>query len=329
MKRVTIEHVAKKAGVGLGTVSRVLNGGSVSAKTKQKVLQVIKELGYSPSIHARTLAGGKTQRIMFIFPEMRNEFHWRLLKSFDLSLDKYDYETVVYPLISDRRLNKLMGDSVLIKEVDAIVMTTIPVNKVFQKKFNPLKPVVLIECEDERFDSLNLDNKLGGRKAAEILLEHQPDHFFAIQSYETNPMIADAHLWDRLNGFKEALAQAGYELPDEHIVYADLFTGPSHEEVLNILSKYEEPGIFALTDNYALIVLQIAYIIGKKPGKDFFLVGFDDQFWSKEGGLTTIRQPVEEIGSRAAEIALKRIREPNAPIQHVKFIPEVVRRETA
>ena len=107
MKRVTIEHVAKKAGVGLGTVSRVLNGGSVSAKTKQKVLQVIKELGYSPSIHARTLAGGKTQRIMFIFPEMRNEFHWRLLKSFDLSLDKYDYETVVYPLISDRRLHSV------------------------------------------------------------------------------------------------------------------------------------------------------------------------------------------------------------------------------
>jgi len=328
-KKVTIRDIAQRARVGVGTVSRVLNGGSVSKETRERVLRVINELGYRPNPHARMLAGGKTNRVMFIFPEMRNEFHWRLLKSFDLTLDGYDYQTVVYPLISDNRLKKLRSDKQLLKEVDAVVVATVPLDTTFGKRPDFAQPLILIEWVHEDYDCINVDNEYGGRKAAELLLEHQPNEFFAIQSYETNPMIADKHLWERFNGFKKVLLEAGYDFPDDHIIYADLFTGPPHDKVFEILTKYDRPAIFALTDNYALIVLQIASTLGKKPGKDFFLVGFDDQYWAREGGLTTIRQPVEEMGAKAAEIALKRIRNPDAPIEHVKFVPTVVRRLTA
>ena len=82
-------------------------------------------------------------------------------------------------------------------------------------------------------------------------------------------------------------------------------------------------------DNFALEVLQTASAVKKIPGKDFFLVGYDNQSWTERAGLTTIQQPMEEMGRKAAELIINRIEEPVGYIQPVKFLPFVVRRKTA
>lgn len=117
---ISIRDVAKEAGVGVGTVSRVLNDGSVNELTRSKVIQAMKKLNYEPNFHARMLSIKKTNRVLIIVPEFKTEFHWRILKSFDNILDESNYESVLYPLISEKRLTKLKEDKSLINESDAV-----------------------------------------------------------------------------------------------------------------------------------------------------------------------------------------------------------------
>lgn len=327
-KKITIREIAKIAGVGVGTVSRVLNGGAVKPETKKLVMDTIERLGYVPNASARKLAGGKTKSVMMLTPEIKTEFHWRLIKSMDKYLDEMDYQTIIYPLISKNRFEKLFS-SHNIHEVDGVVLCTLTFEKTFGQKKNIDFPIVLLEGLMESYDSVYLDNYLGGVQAAEVLLEDKASEFFVLYYEETNPLLLNDNILQRLKGFQDRLNESGIELPDENVINVDFFLGSPHEKIVQVLTKVDKPGIFATTDNFALNVLETAKTLGKTPGKDFFLIGYDDQFWAEELGLTTISQPIEEMGKTAGELILKRIENPLGPVQHVKFLPAVVRRNTA
>lgn len=331
MKRVNLRVVAKKAGVGIGTVSRVINNEQgVRASTRQKVLSVIKELGYVPNVHAQAIAGGKTKNVLLITPEIRTEFYWRIFASFSDLLDEKDYDSFIYPLTHVKQLVKLKGATSLIQQVDAVVLCTLPLERVFGNEDSINVPLILLEGASPLHDSVYVDNYAGGRIAAEILLRRRPSAFYVINSSEPNPFIDEnEYIQQRLVGFRDALAEAGIEFQQDNVIFGDLFLGVSTEKIVRILQNEKNPAIFALTDNLAQIVLGISCTLGKTAGKDFSLVGYDNQFWTERAGLTTIAQPIEKMGVSAAEIVLKRISDPESPVQHTKFVPAPVVRETA
>ena len=114
-RSVTIKDVAKKAGVGVGTVSRVLNNNPhVNPKTKEHVLKVIHELGYIPNPHARRLSSGHTKIITTIFPQMVGEFHQLLLSGIDKVFEKEGYTSFVYPLYSENRYKFVQEKNLLL-----------------------------------------------------------------------------------------------------------------------------------------------------------------------------------------------------------------------
>jgi len=76
-------------------------------------------------------------------------------------------------------------------------------------------------------------------------------------------------------------------------------------------------------------VLQVASTIGKKPGKDFYIIGYDNQSWTEKIGLTTIEQPIEEFGKTGAKLILEKIENPESPVRQVEFSPVLIDRNTA
>ncbi len=329
MKRPTIKDVASLSGVGTGTVSRVLNGGSVKETTKIKVVRAIEKLGYQPNQTARTLAGGKTRRILFLMPEVRTEFHWRVMKSFDDFLDMMNYEMVIYPVFSDRRLNRLKKDSSLLEDSDGAVICTMNTGFLSKNYINFGNNIVLFEAQSEEFDCVYLDNIMGGRMAAELLIDCGSSDFFVISFEEENSILATENFEKRIEGFTGVLENKGYEFNQERLVYTSFFFETAYEKIAKILTEYDKPGIFALADNFALEVLQTASALKKIPGKDFFLIGYDNQSWTERAGLTTIEQPMEDMGRKAAELIVQKIEAPGQYIQPVKFLPKMKRRRTA
>ena len=311
-KPVTIRDVAREAGVGVGTVSRVLNSGSVKEDTRKRIQETIKKLGYKPNMFARTLAGGKSRRILALIPEVKTEFHWRILESFDHEIDKEDYQSIIYPLISQKRYDALINNPSFAQEVEGVVIMTITPS-IFNDGIRIKVPVVLIEEFKENYSCVYLNNLNGGRIAANHLLERDITKYYAIYSSVSNPYIKNEHMRERVTGFKNTLKSKGIPFDDDQIIYADYSMGPSNELIKKMLTETKRPGIFAMTDNFALLVMQVASTIGLIPGKDFFLVGYDNQTWTEKAGLTTIEQPIEEFGKVGARLLLERIKNPETP----------------
>jgi LacI family transcriptional regulator len=326
-KNITIRDVAREAGVGVGTVSRVLNSGSVKQDTRQKVLETIKRLGYKPNFFARTLAGGKTDRILTIMPEVKSEFHWRILESFDHEIDKENFQSIIYPLISRKRYDALISNPSFIQEVEGVIIMTITPD-ILDDRFEVNAPVVLIEEKSNKCSCVYLNNRKGGRIVANHLLERNITKYYAIYSSAANPFIKNEHMKDRIIGYRDTLIDAGKLFEDEQIIYADYSLGPSNEQIKKMLTETNRPGIFAMTDNFALLVLQVASTIGLSPGKDFFLVGYDNQSWTEKAGLTTIEQPIEEFGKTGAKLLIERIKNPALPIRQIEFPPLLIKRNT-
>lgn len=328
-KGATIRDVAKAAGVGVGTVSRVINGVPVSDKTRAAVEKAIEELGYIPNSSARKLAGGKTGWIMMFTPEIRTEFHWRLIKSFDSFLEQKDYQTIIYPLISMKRLEQIQKSKIMTYEADGLVLCTTKLGKILADSKGLKVPLVLVEGQDRNHDSIYLDNFLGGVLAARTLIEDQAITYCAVLAREQSPLLSNENVDLRFHGYKNELEKNGISIKEENIVIGDFFLGPSQEQIMKILTKNNKPGIFAITDNFALAVLEVARTLGMIAGKDYYLIGYDNQTWTERAELTTISQPIEDMGRSAAELMLKRIEDPGCPFQHLKFIPSVIRRSTA
>lgn len=329
MKKPTIKDVAALSRVGTGTVSRVLNGGSVKEATRIKVVRAIEKLGYQPNQTARTLAGGKTRRILFLMPEVRTEFHWRVMKSFDDYLDMKNYEMVIYPVFSERRLSRLRRDLALLHDSDGAVVCTMNTEFLLKNGIDFGTNIVFFEAQSEEYDCVYLDNVMGGRMAAELLIECGSSDFFVISFEEENTILATENFEKRTEGFIDILRDKGYDFDPERLVYTSFFFETAHEKIARILSENTKPGIFALADNFALEVLQTAAAMKKIPGKDFFLVGYDNQSWTQRAGLTTIEQPMEEMGKKTAELIIQKIEAPGQYIQPVRFLPKLKRRRTA
>jgi LacI family transcriptional regulator len=329
LKKPTIRDVARLSGVGIATVSRVLNGGSVKLSTKKRVIWAIKNLGYEPNTSARTLAGGKTRRVLLFMPEVRTEFHWRVMKAFDDALDSQNYEMVIYPMFSGKRLERLYNDNSLLRDSDGAVTFTMNMDFLLKSRIDFGRNLVLFESQSDDYDCVYLDNVLGGRLAAEILIENGAKEFFTVTFDERNSLLATENFDKRQVGFSKALEKSGYRLKKENTVYSSFFFETAHERIVEILSECDRPGIFALADNFALEILQTASAMKKVPGVDFFLIGYDNQSWTERAGLTTINQPMEDMGKKAAELIVQKIENPVSYLQPVKFLPEVVRRKTA
>lgn len=325
-RRVTIKDVAMYANVGVGTVSRVLNNSPhVTLETKQKVLAAIRELGYTPNPYARYLSVGTSNLITVIIPEMKGDFYQILLSGIDEVLVKHGYSSILYPLYNNRRYEALKKSSELLLSTDGVIVDAVSVDTVLKDLLNHNTPTVCIEQESEIFDSVMVDNYYGGVIAGDYFADLEMEIFVVThrKSHELESTVFD----ERLEGFQASLEKKGRNI--DKIYYVPLDWESTFEVARRIFSRHKRCAIFTTTDYLAVPIIEVARTVGLNVGKDVRVCGFDDLPIAHVLGITTVKQPIYEMGKIAADMLIKRIKG-KAKDKAAKVIlkPELVVRET-
>lgn len=330
MRKPTIQDVARRAGVGVGTVSRVLNNhAAVKGATRETVLKAIADLNYTPNPHARRIAGGKSYTISVLLPVVTTEFYVRLLDGLESAFQEARYDVAIFPLLDRSRLERYLGSHTLAYQADGLVMATYNLTQLFnERRLRNQQPTVLVDAYGEGVDCAYMDNVTGGRLAGEYAVT-LPGELYAIWvETELDQLFTTRVFEERRSGFHQAVQAAGRAVRAEFTASFDALA--ARNAAVTLLAEAQFPcTVFASADLLAGAVLDEAQLRGLIPGQDVRVIGFDDQPWAASRGLTTLHQPVEQMGYEAAQLLLTRLAGYRGPPRARRFEPRLVVRDTA
>ncbi len=327
----TIYDVAEKAGVSITTVSRMLNmPDKVSPETRERILAAIDQLGFVPKAEARARALRHTGRIGVITPFFTAPAFVQRLRGIAAALSKVSYELVIYPVESAGQLESYFGSIPLTGGLDGLVVVSLPISDIIARRLNSFNiPTVLIEYSHPVLNCVEIDDFEGGRMAAEYLIRKGHKHIAFLASSEI-PEYAITTLTQRFTGFRQALTDAGLELPENYVRQA-----PNDQEQISQVTAdllhlpYPPTAIFAALDFHAASVFKAAIRLGVHVPDQLAIIGFDDLDIAEYADLTTICQHLDESGRLAVEILLSHIADPSRPVQHTKLPLTLIERLTA
>jgi DNA-binding LacI/PurR family transcriptional regulator len=329
----TIRDVARAAGVGLGTVSRVLNNSPlVSATTRQRVLDVIASLNYSPSQIARSFSLGKTLTIATVAPFFTRPSVVERLRGIEASLSGQGYNLVVYNVETAARRDSALRDVPRADRHDGVIIISLALNPTEVVALqNAGLPVVVVDTSAEGLPGVGINDVAAGELATNHLLYlgHTRIGFIGDSAEYTAPFNFTSSI-ERHRGYRQALMAAGLVTDP---TYERLgFHGRFEARVLarELLLLPDPPtAIFAASDTQALGVLEAARDLGVAVPAALSVIGFDDIDAAEYLGLTTIRQPLYETGARGMELlfALLAGQPPTATVEHLP-VELIVRRTT-
>jgi len=310
MKPVTIDDVAKRAGVSIKTVSRVVNREpNVRAATKEKVEAAIQELGYRPNPSARGLAGRRSYIVGLLYdnPSAQYLAHLHagvmeacLPRHYGLALSHFVSGS---PNLADNVrgwLRQAQIDGVVltpplsdqVELLETIKAMGVPAVVVSSKGPGDM-PAVVIDEEDAAYQMTKHLIGVGHKDIA--FIKGHPDHYASAL---------------RLAGFRRAMKDAGLSVPEDWVRqgYFDFASGRSAAEVL-LKGARRPSAIFASNDDMAAGVLYEAHARKMRVPEDIAIAGFDDTPLSRQvgPGLTTVRQPIRAIGEPAGQLVLDAI----------------------
>lgn len=307
---VTIYDVAKAAGVGIGTVSRVLNdNANVSAQTRRKVLDAIESLGYKPNFMARNLSRAQLRTVGVVLSYLTNPFQVAVLQGIEQTLSQAEIDLIIFNLDSQDRRNALLESLSEGRRSDGLIVISFSLPTTFIDRFRRYNiPVVVTDNQDAHLPSVFVDNIYGGYLATSHLIDLGHRRIAYIQDHFKAPNGPDGN-WpglDRRRGYTKALIEAGIELDLNLILEGDGHSRRRGWEAANVLLSRAEPptAIFAASDMLALGVMEYAQSQAIRIPQDLALVGFDDIELASFAGLTTVRQPMHQMGSEAARMVI-------------------------
>jgi DNA-binding LacI/PurR family transcriptional regulator len=326
----TIYDVAKLAGVSIATVSRVLNTPErVSESSRHKVMEAIDQLGFVPKAENRARALQSTRRIGVITPFFTSPSFTDRLRGVAAALSKARFELVIYPVDSMDRLKGYLASLPITGDLDGLIILSLPLDEEAAQRLiaNQLE-TVLVEQAHAGFSSILVDDRAGGRLAAQHLLDlgHRRCayiYFGEHPEYAIHPEV------QRLEGFRETLAEHGVSLPGDYIKHCQLSREGIRDKLRELFELPQPPtGIFAPSDDLAIRVIHRARELGIQTPADISVIGFDGIDIGEHVDLTTITQSLVESGQMAVELLLARLANPGRPIQQIKIQVHLEKRGT-
>jgi LacI family transcriptional regulator, galactose operon repressor len=325
-----IADVAALAGVGVATVSRVLNGrGGVRASTELRVVEAIKTLNYRPSSLARSLSLQRTMVVAALLPWFTNPSAVQRVRGIVEGLSGSSYDLMVFDIESEDRQRRAFelfdrGD----RADGLLVVSTLPPEAEVERLRAAGIPCVLIDAVHPHFPSIGVDDVAGGELATRHLL--QLGHRRIALIGDPPPEFRFEWSRDRTRGYERALAAAGIEVRPEYVREGTRLPHVARAIARELLSMPDRPtAIFAASDTQALGVLEAARASGISVPEHLSVVGFDDIEVAGYVGLTTVRQPLEESGRRGARLLLDALESGSAaPLGELLPLELVVRGTT-
>jgi LacI family transcriptional regulator len=299
----TIARVAQEAGVGVGTVSRVINGSaSVSEATRRRVLEVVAELGYEPNATARALSTGRTRSVGVIAPFFTRPSVIERLRGVAPMLAASGYQLVLFDVERPEQRTGVFRS--VIGRVDGLLTISLAPPKGDLRRLAAAGiPIVLVDQAHEELPSVTVDDVEGGRLATQHLLEL--GHRWIAFAGDTADGVHGASASSRrCVGYQRALADAGMLVRPELVKLRP--HGRAAAEVARDLIELASPptAVFAASDLQALAMIEAFEALGARVPDDLSVVGFDDVELARYAGLTTVAQPLEDSGTRGAELLL-------------------------
>jgi len=307
MRGATIAEVAAEAGVGVGTVSRVLNGSSaVSERTRNRVLAAIATLDYQPSAVARALSTGRTGAIGVIAPFFTQPSVIERLSGVSRVLASAGYQLILFDVERAEQLNEFFNAGALRGRIDALLSISLMPSALQARRLEAARvPLVLVDRGHDVIPTITIDDVDGGRLAAEHLLRlgHRRIAFIGDQEENRFGFDSSAH---RREGFEAALAAAGRPLAPELLIRRPHGRDIARDAAAGLLALPDPPtAIFATSDVQAIGVMRAARAVGVSVPEQLSVIGFDNVEAAEYTGLTTIAQPLEESGALGAELLLR------------------------
>jgi len=329
-----MSDVAREAGVSLMTVSRVINNkGDVSSETRQRILEIISNLGYRPSGIARSLATQETYTIGLVVPDVSNPFFADITQGVERLAHSRGYHVFLCNTEEDPQRELAVIQSLEEKRVDGLILCSPRLEE--EKLINAivkLPAVVLVnrrlhKAEQDTFDGVNLDDERCGQIAAHHLIQrgHQRIGFL------TGPPASYSGA-GRRRGFLAALQKAGITLDDDWVRPCHPSVEGGHEAGCSLLSAHPQlTALFCFNDLVAVGVLQACNELKRRVPQDLAIVGHDDIPVAAlvSPALTTCRIPRFELGARAVKALLERLRDCPDDCSQIVLQPELVIRESA
>ena len=327
VSKATIYHVAKKAGVSIATVSRVLNYPlRVKPETRTAVMEAIDSLGYVPKAESRARAYMENRRIGVLIPFFTAPSFVQRLRGIADVLSKNEYELVIYPVSSRQQEESYLETLPMRSTLDGLIITSQVFDEtITQRLLNNQLETVLIEFFNPNFCSIEIDDIAGGCLATEYLLNkgYQKVAFIGGQD---KPEFGVNPISKRMVGYKQVIKDRNLSFPEEYI--CEYVYDPTDR--LKKLVQHGLPvAIFAATDLQAIALIKAARQLKLRVPQDVAIIGFDNIDVADSFGLTTVHQPLDESGKIAANLLISRLTESSQPIQHIQLPLKIVERETA
>lgn len=327
---LTINEIARVAGVSRSTVSRVLTGHpNVKPKTRAKVEEVMQELNYKPSPLAQGLATGTLNMVGLLIGDIRNPFYAEIARGVEDAANEKGYMVVFCNTDYDlkKELFYLRGAGQF-GFSGLITMSVMDAEELTPVLSNLNCPIVLLNRYLHAFetDVVVVDNFQGGYAAGKYLAELGHTRI----AHVSGPMLSTASQ-ERMSGFKTALHDSGIKLNDRDVFSGDLRMESGQKYAERWLNQTSRPtAIFAANDLMALGVMDALERSQVKVPEDVSVMGYDDlPFVSvKPISLTTVRQPHYQMGVAAMSLLIDRIRGVETCFQRVTYRPELIIRDT-
>ncbi|MGW7051088.1 LacI family DNA-binding transcriptional regulator [Streptomyces sp. NPDC054887] len=331
----TLEEVAAFAGVGRGTVSRVINNApGVKAKTRLMVERAIAELGYVPNQAARALAGSRTDAVALVIPETERRFFEEpffsdIIRAVGAGLADTEIQLLL-TLVRTEKERQRFVQYARAGRVDGVLMVSVHGDDPLPDMLAELElPTVLSgrRSSDESVSYVDSDNVGGARSAVRHLLDTGRR---AIATVTGPPDMYVAQC--RLRGYQEEIRNAFGAVDPSWIAQGDFTEQRGRLATAELLDRHPDlDAVFAASDTMAAGALHTLRAAGRRVPEDVAVVGFDDSPLAQhtDPQLTTVRQPVEEMGRAMVRLLLEDIADRSDAWRHVILRTRLVRRASA
>jgi len=333
--RATITDVAAASGVGVGTVSRVINGAAnVREATRLTVLRVIEQLGYRPSHLAASLSRGTPRTVAIVVPHLTRPSTVARLAGALAVLDKQGYDTVVCNVETPAQRDHFLAALTARHRSDGVIVMSLQMGSEQLAAFGRSGiPLSTVDVGAQGVPQTVTDDIAGGRLATAHLLSlgHRRIAFVGDSAEPADVSLGFCSSRRRLEGYRRELAAARADLDPELVRLGPHGPGEAAEAASQLLALPDPPtAIFAASDTQAMGVLSAAERAGLRVPGELSVVGFDDIEPAALLGLSTVRQPLRLSGAEAAGRLCALLRDEQVtPLRQTLTLSVVQRRSSA
>lgn len=327
---VTIQDVARRAGVGVGTVSRVLNASAgVSEASRRRVLAAIAELSYRPDAAARSLRRRRNEAVGVLVPSFAKHFYVEVVRAVARATAAAGLSLIVFDIERPEERDRVLSRGIVHAPVDGLLVVSLAPSEGELRALTAsgLK-VVLVDSARPDFASVEVDHVQGAYLAVSHLVQLGHRRVGLIDRPE-DPFASEG-FGPRLEGYRRAVGEAGLGIDDDLLTTGEYSRQSGQEAMGRLLHRPERPtAVFAASDLQAIGAMEAIRDAGLSVPDDIAVVGYNDVELAEYIGLSTVRLPTLTMGTIGVGLLVDALANAQALPARVRLEGELVVRRTS